>query len=59
MMKCVLRRLVSMPKNNCRNRREKYRVFQIFESPSSLNLPPLQTVAVPDCGLFNSTVLRD
>ena len=24
MMKCALRRLVSVPKNKCRNRREKY-----------------------------------
>ena len=36
-----------------------YRVFQDFESSSSLNLCHCKQLRFPDCGLFNSTVLRD
>ena len=36
-----------------------YRVFQDFESPNSLNLCHCKQLRLPDCGLFNSTVLRD
>ena len=36
-----------------------YRVFQDFESPSSLNLCHCKQLQFPDCGLFNSTVLKD
>ena len=36
-----------------------YKVFQDFESPSSLNLCHCKQLRFPDCGLFNSTVLRN
>ena len=32
-----------------------YRVFQDFESPSSLNLRHCKQLRFPDCRLFNST----
>ena len=37
----------------------KYRVFQVFESPSSLNLCHCKQLRFPDYGLFNSIFLRD
>ena len=37
----------------------RYRVFQDFESPSSLNLCHCKQLRFPDYGLFNSTILRD
>ena len=55
-MTCALRRLMSMPKNKCRNRREKYCFREIVGAGLLTHLLPQKLLCWQAC--FVSTVSR-